>query len=67
MSLARMLHPRILKRLQIQPEAWLELTTGFESNSRTLVGRADMVEQARAAFGRKWARGTSHCRALFSP
>ncbi len=32
--------PPILKRLQIQPEAWLELTTGFENNFCTLVGRA---------------------------
>ncbi len=59
--------PPILKRLQIQPEAWLELTSGFESHFCTLVGRVDVVQQASAAFGRKWARGTSHCRALFSP
>jgi hypothetical protein len=59
--------PPILKRLHIQPEAWLELTTGFESHFCTLVGRADVVQQACAARGQKWARGTSHCRALFSP
>ncbi len=59
--------PPILKRLQIQPKAWLELTTGFEANFCTLVGRADVVQQACASLGQKWARGASHCRALFSP
>jgi len=57
--------PPILQRLKIEPEAWLQLTTRFEADFCNLVGRPDSLSGACAALGLNWARGTSHCRAMF--
>ena len=57
--------PPILQRLKIEPDAWLQLTTRFEDDFCNLVGRPDSLPGACAALGLNWARGTSHCRAMF--
>ncbi len=57
--------PPILPRLQIDPEAWLRLTTHFEADFCNLVGRPDSLPSACARLGLKWARGTSCCKAMF--
>ncbi len=59
--------PPILQRLQIESQAWLQLSTRFEADFCNLVGRPDSLPGACAALGLNWARGTSHCRAMFSP
>jgi len=59
--------PPLLQRLHIEPQAWLQSTTRFETQFRNLVGRPAAVQGACARFGRKWAWGTSHCKAMFSP
>jgi REP element-mobilizing transposase RayT len=59
--------PDILSRLHIGPEAWLRLSTGFEREFSQLIGREAAVQQACDLLGRRWARGTSRCRALFAP
>jgi len=58
--------PSILQRLKIEPDAWLQLTTRFEDDFCNLVGRPDSLPGACAALGLSWARGTSHCRKMFS-
>jgi len=57
--------PPILQRLKIEPDAWVQLTTRFEEDFGNLVGRPDSLPAACAALGLCWARGTSHCRAMF--
>jgi REP element-mobilizing transposase RayT len=58
--------PPILQRLHIEPQAWIQLATQFESDFSSLVGRAENVQQACATLGRRWARGAGRCRQLFS-
>lgn len=58
--------PPILERLRIEPEAWIQLTTRFEADFPSLVGRTDTLHQACAALGRRWARGVGACRRLFA-
>ncbi len=57
--------PPILQRLQIEPKAWLQMTTGFESQFSSLVGQAHHVQAACEQQGQAWAHGISACRHLF--
>ncbi len=57
--------PPILQRLQINPKAWLQMTTGFESRFSSLVGQAHHVQAACEQQGQAWAHGISACRQLF--
>ncbi len=59
--------PPILQRLHIEPEAWLQLATRFETDFCNLVGSVESVHEACTVLGLKWARGISCCRAAFSP
>jgi len=54
-------------KLREVAEAWLQLTSRFEIQFCHLVGRPDAVQSACAQFGKKWAWGASHCKAVFSP
>jgi len=58
--------PPILKRLHIEPQAWLQLSTGFEKQFCHLVGHPEAVKKACGQLGQRWAWGTSQCRAMFS-
>jgi hypothetical protein len=57
--------PPILERLGIHREAWLRLTTQFESSFYTWVGQAEHVHSACRRLGHRQARGISTCRLLF--
>ena len=57
--------PPILQRLKIEPDAWLQMTTHIEEEFCSLVGRPDSLPNACAALGLSWAKGASHCRAMF--
>ncbi len=59
--------PPVLKRLQIEPQAWITLNREFESRFRYLVGNPTATKDACAQLGKQWAWDTTHCRALFSP
>jgi hypothetical protein len=57
--------PPILERLGITPEAWLQLSTEFETHFSRWIGQANHVEQACERGGRHWVRGIRACRRLF--
>jgi hypothetical protein len=57
--------PPILERLGITPEAWLQLSTEFETQFSRWIGQAEHVEQACVRGGRHWVRGIRACRRLF--
>jgi hypothetical protein len=59
--------PLALSRLQIDPEAWRQLSTGFEREFSQLIGREASVQHACDLLGRQWAKGAARCRALFAP
>ncbi len=59
--------PPVLKRLQIEPQAWITLNREFESRFRYLAGNPTAAAEACAQLGRQWAWDTTHCRELFSP
>jgi hypothetical protein len=59
--------PALLTRLQIDPEAWRQLSTGFEREFSQLIGREASVQHACDLLGRHWAKGAARCRALFAP
>jgi REP element-mobilizing transposase RayT len=57
--------PPILERLQIEEEAWLSLTTSFETLFASLVGREMAVQAACQQLGKRWSQGISACRRCF--
>lgn len=57
--------PPILKRLQIEPEAWLSLTNGFEDLFTSLVGKERSVQAACEQQGKRWSHGINACRYHF--
>ncbi len=59
--------PNVLTRLQIDSEAWRQLTTGFEMEFSQLIGTEQFVQHACDRLGQRWAKGASRCRALFAP
>ncbi|MCW8943803.1 MAG: transposase [Sedimenticola sp.] len=58
--------PPILNRLQINPNAWLTMTTSFEGRFKSLVGRIDKMHAACELLGIHWAQGINSCRQLLS-
>lgn len=57
--------PPILKRLQIEEEAWLSLTKGFEGLFTSLVGKEQSVQYACEQQGKQWTHGINACRYHF--
>jgi len=57
--------PPILDRLGIKPEAWLQLSTEFETHFSSWIGQAERIEEACERGGRHWVRGIRACRRLF--
>ncbi len=58
--------PPILKRLGIEPESWIELTTKFEDNFKDLVGSPTILDDAIALLNRKRRPSLQNCQALLS-
>ena len=59
-------HPPILKRLGIEPESWIKMTTSFEKTFKDLVGNPTLMDSAIALLERKRRPGISNCKALLS-
>ena len=59
--------PPILQRLNIEPKAWLQISTEFEIQFHHFVGHPEAVQKACSQLGQRWVWGTSHCKAMFSP
>jgi REP element-mobilizing transposase RayT len=57
--------PPIARRQQIDQDAWLSMTEGFESLFHALVGPEEAVLDACAQTGRNWSRGINACRRCF--
>ena len=58
--------PPILQRLDISPKHWVELTTGFESRFKGIVGTVDSVKNLRSHFGLKRTANRSNSKILYS-
>jgi REP element-mobilizing transposase RayT len=58
--------PSILKRLNLEQEDWLRVTTEFETLFKTLVGNELAIQSTCARYGRHWAHGIHACRHYFS-
>ncbi len=58
--------PPILKRLGIEPENWMELTTKFEDNFKDLVGSPSILEDAIALLNRKRRPSLQSCKTLLT-
>lgn len=57
----------ILTRLELKEASWTEAVRGYAGYFRRIVGRAEAVEAAAAAAGRRWFQGISACRILLGP
>ncbi|MCW8880742.1 MAG: transposase [Sedimenticola sp.] len=56
--------PPLLDRLQIDPKAWLIMTSSFEGRFKSLVGRVDHISAACEELGQRWVHGIRSCRQL---
>ncbi|MDF1527544.1 MAG: transposase [Sedimenticola sp.] len=56
--------PPLLDRLQIDPKAWLIMTSSFEGRFKSLVGRVDHIYAACEELGQRWVHGIRSCRQL---
>lgn len=56
--------PLILKRLNIEPQKWLILTTQFESTFKTLIGNTQALKHAGTILGYQRTPGQGACQAL---
>lgn len=57
--------PPILKILQIEQDAWLSLTQGFEGLFTSLVGKERSVQHVCEQQGKRWTHGINACRRHF--
>jgi len=58
--------PKILQRLNISPEHWIELSTHFESRFKGIVGTTDSLKALCSLFGLSRNTNRSNSRLLFS-
>ena len=58
--------PKILQRLNISPEHWIELSTHFESRFKGIVGTTDSLKALCSMFGLSRNTNRSNSRLLFS-
>jgi len=58
--------PPILKRLGIEPESWIKMTTSFEKTFKDLVGNPTLMDTAIALLDRKRRPGIANCKALLN-
>ncbi len=56
----------ILERLQVSPNCWVDLVTGFGRWFRRTVGRPSSMVEASQREGRCWLQGISHARQAFA-
>ena len=58
--------PKILQRLNISPNHWIELSTHFESRFKGIVGTTDSIKALCSMFGLSRNTNRSNSRLLFS-
>ena len=58
--------PKILQRLSISSEHWIELSTNFESRFKGIVGTTDSIKALCSMFGLSRNTNRSNSRLLFS-
>ena len=58
--------PKILQRLNISPDHWIELSTHFESRFKGIVGTVDSLKALCSMFGLSRNTNRSNSRLLFS-
>ena len=58
--------PKLLTRLGLSKERWIETVVGYEKHFSDYVGQETRMREVGAARGMKWLRGLRACRRLFS-
>ena len=58
--------PKIIERLNISPEHWIELSTNFESRFKGIVGSAHSIKKHFKTFGLSRQTNRSNSELLFS-
>ena len=58
--------PKLLSRLGISKENWIEAVTSYEKHFSDYVGLETSMKDAGASRGLKWLRGSRACQRLFS-